>query len=534
MPETESESVETLVIGAGIGGLAAALTLAGQGREVLVLEAADRPGGKMRTLPSAAGPVDAGPTVFTLRRYFEALFEAAGARLSEHVRLVAEPMLARHYWPDGDRLDLFADAERSAGEIRAFAGPGAEAAFRGLMRDAGRLFRAFERPMMLSARPSYGGIARGLVADPGLAALLMPGRTLWRDLCARFADRRLAQLFARYATYVGGSPFRVPALLMLIWEAEARGVWRVEGGMHALAEAVAALAQSKGARFRYGAPVAEILVEDGRAAGAVLASGARIRARNLVFNGDPAALGAGLLGAAAAQARAGAGQAAGRGGRALSAYVWAFAAEASGVELAHHTVFFNREYRAEFDAIARGAMPEDATLYICAEDRGTGRSAPRLERFEIIMNGPAQGGDAPALAPEEEYARCRSTTFTSLAERGLSLTPWPGHEALTTPAGFAARFPGSAGSLYGQSPEGMMAAFRRPVAKSPLPGLYLAGGGVHPGAGVPMAMLSGRRAGEAILAARASTSGSMRTAMPGGMSTASPTTAAARSRSSAS
>ncbi len=117
---------------------------------------------------------------------------------------------------------------------------------------------------------------------------------------------------------------------------------------------------------------------------------------------------------------------------------------------------------------------------------------------------------------------------------GLDALRLPNREGLTTPTDFAALFPGSGGSLYGLSPHGMSAAFRRPTARSGIRGLYLAGGGVHPGPGMPMATLSGGLAAEAVLADLGSTSRSRRTAMPGGMSTGSRRTAAAPSRSSAS
>ncbi len=122
------------------------------------------------------------------------------------------------------------------------------------------------------------------------------------------------------------------------------------------------------------------------------------------------------------------------------------------------------------------------------------------------------------------------THFPFLAAQGLTFTPEPGAAALTTPAALAGRFPGSQGAIYGLSPEGALAAFRRPPARTGLPGLYLAGGGTHPGAGVPMAMLSGRHAATAWAEDRTSASTSAPAAMPGGMSTASPTTGRAPSR----
>jgi 1-hydroxycarotenoid 3,4-desaturase len=519
------------VIGAGIGGLAAALRLAHAGERVTVLERHAHPGGKMRAVPTPAGPADAGPTVFTLRPFFDALFADVGERLEDHLALEAEPLLARHWWRDGSSLDLHADPEASAEAVRAFAGPDVEAEFRRFSAEAARLFRAFETPVMRSHRPDMGGILGALLADPGIARHLMPARSLWDALGRQFSDPRLRQLFGRYATYVGGSPFRTPALLMLVWHAESMGVWRLRGGMAGLARVVEGLAKARGAAFRYGDGARRIVPQGDGTLIVERESGPALHVERVVYNGDPAAL-AGELLAGASRDRAL--RAARRAPRALSAYVWAFGATPSGGTLAHHNVFFNEDYRSEFADIARGAMPRDPALYVCAQDRGGGAAPGGPERFEIIMNGPALAPGARAAPDHGETETCRRTTFDTLARMGLSFDPPPPDAALTRPADFATMFPGSGGSLYGRSPHGDMAAFRRPHCRTRVPGLYLAGGGVHPGAGVPMAMLSGRHAAEAILADRASTSRSRRTAMPGGMSTGSPTTAAAGSRSSGS
>ncbi|MEM1299284.1 MAG: 1-hydroxycarotenoid 3,4-desaturase CrtD [Pseudomonadota bacterium] len=515
-----------IVIGAGIGGLAAAVRLADAGMDVEVLELGSKPGGKLRTFPSPAGPVDAGPTVFTMRPVFEELFASVGERLEDHLELIEEPLLARHWWPDGSTLDLHADPEASAEAIREFSGPRSADQFRRFCARARRLFEAFDGPIMRAPRPNLGQVIGKCLADSQLMRDMTPPKTLWRSLAGQFSDPRLAQLFARYATYVGGSPFRSPDILSLIWHAEASGVWRIRGGMVKLARALEHLAIARGARFSYDTEVSAIL--PGTPMRVRLLSGVERTADAVMFNGDPVALASGRLGPAARDAV----KARAVKPRALSAYVWTFAAEPRGVDLTHHNVFFNTHYRREFAAIEEGRMPEDAALYVCAQDRGVDVDPEGLERFEIILNGPAVRQGEPLMDVEEEYEKCMTVTFDTLARRGLTFSPIPGPRALTTPRQFATRFPGSEGSLYGQSPHGMMATFRRPTVRSAVPGLYLAGGGVHPGAGLPMAMSSGRHAAEAILRDHVSISTSRHTDTRGGMWTASRTAAPTVSRSS--
>jgi 1-hydroxycarotenoid 3,4-desaturase len=507
-------SFRIVVVGAGIGGLVAALELAAQGAEVLLLERGGAPGGKLREVELDGQRLDAGPTVLTMRWVFDELFDGIGSRTEDHLQLRWQPTLARHAWGH-QTLDLHADLDASSDAIGSFAGADAAHGYREFCTHAHAVYRTLERPFLRSDRPDPLTLARrvGLAGLPGLLRIA-PFRTLWSALGEHFHDPRLRQLFGRYATYCGSSPFLAPATLMLVAHVERSGVWSVDGGMHRIAEALAEAARRRGALLRLHADVQRVELKGGRVAGVRLADGETIDADAVVFNGDAAALGAGLLGddVRDATARAGAAR------RSLSALTWNLVAQTEGFELVRHNVFFGDDYRAEFDALTQQArLPDDPTVYVCAQDRDTPQAVPRRERLLVLVNAPPTGDRRPPTA--EEIERCEQQTFRRLALCGLTVQRRPGALQTTTPVDFARMFPATGGALYGMASHGWQATFRRPGARTAVPGLYLAGGSTHPGPGVPMAALSGRLAAASVLRDRASTRSWHPAATPGGIST---------------
>ena len=505
-----------VVVGAGIGGLVSSLVLAHRGLEVTLVESAGQPGGKIRQVQVDGVFVDSGPTVFTMRWVLDQMLEELGVSLEDVLQLESIGILARHAW-DGssETLDLYSDTSRTADAIAQFSSPQEARRFLNFCQQTRTLYDTLEKPYIRSERPNLFS----MVGDLGLSGLttlsgLGPFASLWRSLGRYFHDPRLQQLFARYATYCGSSPWSAPATLMLVAQVELDGVWSVKGGMFQVASALANLGEKHGAKSRYGVTCSQIHTQQGRVSGVELSSGERIEADHVIFNGDVAALATGMLGQAVSPSV----RAVHPKQRSLSALTLSMHAKTSGFPLVRHNVFFNKNYRAEFDDIFhQRQLPSQGTVYVCAQDRDdSGWIQSDLERIFCLVNAPPDG-DNPSFNTSEIQA-CESSSMALMRRCGLEIEALPQHVVRTLPQDFARLFTGSGGALYGQATHGWLSAFRRPSARSKVSGLYLAGGSVHPGPGLPMAAMSGRLAAATLMADLGLISKSSRVVISGGMS----------------
>jgi 1-hydroxycarotenoid 3,4-desaturase len=315
---------------------------------------------------------------------------------------------------------------------------------------------------------------------------------LWRALEEFFVDPRLRQLFGRYATYNGSSPYHAPGTLAVIAHVEnAFGIFSVEGGIVRLAEALRRRAEELGVTVVTGAEVEEIVLEPTggplsttlRARG-VRANGAVEWADCIVANCDVADAYGRLLGGAARKPM----RKYEEEELSLSAYVLIAVGSPAPMSLVHHNVFFSRDYQREFEElVVERRPPEEPTVYVCAE-------APKddlVARHFILTNAPPLDDKGRAVDWSVEASRCRARIERVLARHSWTLTPTATHEL--TPPEFAARFPSSRGAIYGLASNSRMAAFKRPANTLPgIGGLFFCGGSVHPGAGLPMVALSAR------------------------------------------
>ncbi|MGY1743970.1 phytoene desaturase family protein [Blastococcus sp. SYSU D00695] len=484
------------VVGAGLGGLAAAARLAALGHAVTVLEQAPQVGGKLGWYARDGHAFDTGPSLVTLPQVYRDLFAATGGPLEASLDLVRLDPAVAYRFADGTRLDLPGTPEAVPAALDAALGAGAGAQWAALADRAAAMWRVTEQPFLRSPLAGAATLAR-LARSRRDVVTVAPWRTLRGLGAAHLADPRLRTLLDRYATYSGSDPRRAPAVLATVPHAEqAFGSWYVRGGLHRLALAVADRAAERGAVIRTGAPVQRVLVEDGRAAGVLLAGGEAVRADVVVSGADATALYRDLLPPRPATRRVR--RALTRSTPSLSGFVLLLALRGRTPGLAHHTVLFPADYDAEFDAVFgvgrhRGAPRPvaDPTVYVSAPDDPATRPGDDAESWFVLVNAPRHdpaGGvdwDAPGLA--DRYA---DEVLAVMARRGLDVRDRVRWRVVRTPADLARETGSVGGSIYGTSSNGARAAFLRPGNAGPVPGLFLVGGSAHPGGGLPLVTLS--------------------------------------------
>ncbi len=458
------------VVGAGFAGLAAAIDLARSGADVVLLERADEVGGKAGEWRAGGFRFDVGPSVFTLPDVVDALFRDAGRERPFELAPLAP--LCRYVYPSGRVWDVYSDPGRTLEGLDAMEGRAyrrALAVARRLYEDAAPTFVRGPAPGL--ARLAAYGVRHGWRAHPG--------RTLLDLLTALGVRGDLLPFFLRFATYFGGDPYRAPAVLHNIaWVELGLGVTLPVGGVHGVVRALRALAEELGVEVRTGVGVGALPVGGGR-----VREGATDRGP-LPVDAVVAAVdrrwALAWLGRPAPERRH----------PSLSGTVALLGVRGATPALAAHTVLFPERYAAEFDDLRAGRHPSDPTLYVHASSKGDPADAPPgHENWFVMANAPAL---PPGVTERAEDAVAARRLRATLAARGFDPTGRAVVERDVGPSELA-RF-GDRGAIYGAAPMTLASTLRPGPQVRGVGNVRLAGGTVHPGGGMPLAILSGRNA----------------------------------------
>jgi phytoene desaturase len=481
------------IVGGGLGGLAAACVLAARGHRVVLFEKNDWLGGKAAVLEEAGFRFDMGPTILTVPAVLARIFAEAGRRMEDALDLRRLDPQWRCFFDDGSVLDLRDDVAEAARAIEAYS-PGNAEGFRDFIGLSARLHDISERFFFWKSVEDLRD-TMDMRKNFDLATLsdvmqLRMGTTVAGNIRKRVRDPRVAQMLDHFVQYVGSSPYGAPAVLCSIAHMQTdEGVWYPMGGTRAVPAALRALAEDLGVDFRLGADVRKIAVSGGRAAGVELTTGETIPLSAVISNMDSVRTYRELVGGAPQQSFAK------RWKRepACSGVVLYLGLDRAYEHLAHHDFVFSRDPEEEFQYIYhRGEPAPDPTCYIAAPARTDPSVAPPGgEALYILVHTPylRPHHDWSAMLPPykqtifEKLARCAG--MGDLRDR-IVVERW------LTPQDIHDRYRVLDGAIYGLASHGrFFGAFKPGNRSRDLPGLYLAGGAAHPGAGMPMVMMSG-------------------------------------------
>ena len=471
-----------VIVGAGLGGLSAALRLAGAGREVTVVERAPIPGGRAGSLEVDGYRFDTGPTVLTMPSLLEDALACVGERLDDWLDLRPLDPAYRAFFPDGSYLDVVADVDRMAAIVAQTCGSRDAEGYRRFAEWTQRLFelercdfidRNFDSPLSL--------------VTPSLARLAALGgfRRLGPTVARYFRDPRLRRVFSFQALYAGLSPYDALALYSAITYLDSvAGVSFPVGGMHAVPTALAGAAEKHGVTFRYGTEVSRIEMRHGRATAVQTTDGDRIAADVVVINADMGEAWR-LLGLPSRELH-----------WSPSCVLLLMGVDASYSQVAHHNLHFGSAWRSSLRELTSGQLMTDPSLMVTSPTHTDPSLAPSGKSIlGVLALVPNLRTPLPWETLGERY---RDELVGRLEQHGyVGLRDAIEVEHLVTPAdwarqGLVAGTPFAADHRFGQT-----GPFR--TSNLPFDNVVLAGCGTQPGIGVPMVLISGRLAAERIV-----------------------------------
>ncbi len=481
------ENTKIAIVGSGLGGLSAAISLASNGYDVEVFEKNTRPGGKMNFHQSDSYYFDTGPSLLTMPFVINELFNSAGEELTDHLKIIRIDTSSRNFFSDGVFIDSSSEVEKFANNISKLS-----------TRDALNLDKYLEY-----SRKIYESTAHIFLFEPfheikklrkegkipSLATLFKIDalRTVHKANSSFFSHRDIVKIFDRFATYNGSNPYRAPATLNIIPYVEyIIGSYYVMGGMYKLADRLYNLALNLGVGFKFDCPVENIIIKNNVALG--------LKSRNgenfydfIISNADVVETYNHLIkGFERTRQRLNQLE------PSMSGFIFLWGINGLHQGMEHHNVFFADDYRKEFEEVFLEKMiPGDPTVYISISSKRELKHAPSgCENWFVLVNTPYLNENINWAASVDFL---REKVLNKLKKYGFDIESKIEYEKVFTPHDLYKMYGSNKGSIYGISSNSKMTAFKRPANRSrEIKNLYFASGSVHPGGGIPLAILSGK------------------------------------------
>jgi len=485
-----------IIIGAGLGGLSAACRLAKSGFSVTILEKNKTVGGKVNLVEAEGFKFDTGASLLTMPHVFEELFEFCGRHVENYLPLRRLEPICRYFWSDGTVFDASENLEKTEKQLADISPEDAE--------NFKKYFAASKEKYEIAERTF---LAKSLNELPELLTLknlpdllkISSLKTLDKYNKHFFKSEKIQQIFNRFATYNGSSPYQAPATFALIPYVEmGLGAWYVKGGIYRIPDALKTLAQEFGAEFRLGAEVEEIIIKKGAASGVRLKSGEILESDFVVANSDAIETYRNLI--KKDERKIYTDKKLETIEPSCGGFVLLLGTNKKFEQLAHHNIFFSADYRAEFGAIFDNKRPaKNPTVYICTTSRTDDLQAPEnCENLFILVNAPSVSSKTDWQKEAKPYRDLVIKRLETFGLEGLEKSII--FEQIITPEDFEKKYRANRGSIYGISSNGILSAFMRvPNKAKDIENLYFVGGTTHPGGGMPLVLLSGKMASDLIL-----------------------------------
>ncbi|MEE7625033.1 phytoene desaturase family protein [Methylobacter sp. Wu8] len=485
-----------VVIGAGLGGLSAAISLATEGFSVDLLEKNDKVGGKLNVLEKDGFTFDLGPSILTMPHIFRKLFERAGKNMDDYVAIQSVEPHWRNFFEDGDTLDLSSDPVRMKQELDKL-GPDTAGEFDRFLAYSKRLCEVTEEGYFAQGLDSFWDLVKHYGPVKSLQEFDV-FRSMDQGVRRFIKDPKLVDVLNYFIKYVGSSPYDAPALMNLLPYIQfGYGLWYIKGGMYGMAQGLQKLAVELGVNIQVNAEAAEIQHNAGRASAVRLTDGRVIPADIVVSNMELIPAYQTLL----------------KGHDKEIRRIEKFAPSCSGLvlhlgvdriyeQLAHHNFFYSDHPREHFNAIFHEhRLSEDPTIYLVAPCKSDPNQAPAgCEIIKILPHIPHLDPERP-LQPKD-YAAMRERVLLKLERMGLTdLRKHIVCEESWTPVDIQEKYYSNQGSIYGVVADRFKnLGFKNAQRSKVLKNLYFVGGSVNPGGGMPMVTLSGQLVRDKILA----------------------------------